>query len=225
MNAITQLQPASALYTIGYYLVECGQLPSNHRQTSGKLLTASPCFCRHHPDLTACYWNGWETKKTPYQQETGLSDEAIASLARHLHLMEIDSDARFERLQDARSIRRAYFADRSDIHLISISLTSPYRDKLSSHGPHNHITGTLCTQKLNGGQHIGNDILGWDIGSFHTYLCNGLEEDIETVCPMRLNSWGLIDHPYEETETFADLIQNKGEPVLWIPVSVHLHNG
>ncbi|MBT9448555.1 hypothetical protein ICN84_00525 [Akkermansia glycaniphila] len=213
-----------AYYTIGYYLAECGHLPDYHPQAPGRLLTASHCFCRLHPDLTACYWNGWETKKEPYQQKTGLSDEALASLSQHLSTMEIDSDSRFERLADAQYIQQTYFPHRNDIHLISISLTAPYRDKLSPHGPANHITKTLCTQKLDGGRHLGNDILGWDIGSFHTYLCNGLEQDIAAIHPLRLNTWGLIDNPYEEVETYAELIQNQGEPVIWLPVAVHLHD-
>ena len=224
MASTSHLQSASTLYTIGYYLAECGQLPSGHPQSPGKLLTASSCFCRLHPDLSACHWIGWETKKTPYQQETGLSDEEISALSLHLSGMEVDSDSRFEHLQDAQNIRQTHFPHRNDIHLISISLAAPYRDELSSHGPGNHLTGAICTQTLDGGQHIGNDILGWDIGSFHTYLCNGFEQDIAENYPLRFNSWGLIDNPYKEVETFADLIRNQGEPVLWIPVSIHLHN-
>lgn len=109
---------------------------------AGKTAHRQPLLLPASSGPPACHWIGWETKKTPYQQETGLSNEEISALSLHLSGMKIDSDSRFERLQDAQNIRQTHFPHRNDIYPISISPAAPYRNKLSSHGPGNHLTAT-----------------------------------------------------------------------------------
>ncbi len=64
---------------------------------------------------------------------------------------------------------------------------------------------------------LGFDILGWDICSFHSFLCNRLHEMLPGV---KFNHYGLLEHTFEETVAFSNKIQGYGEPVLWVPCRI-----
>ena len=63
----------------------------------------------------------------------------------------------------------------------------------------------------------GYDILGWDIGGFHSFLCNALHEELPEAV---FNALGLLENKFDDVADFARRIQGKGEPVLWIPCRV-----
>ena len=64
---------------------------------------------------------------------------------------------------------------------------------------------------------LGNDILGWDISGFHSFLCNSLQEELSDV---KFNHMGLLDHDFPEVARFARQIKGMGEPVEWIPCRI-----
>ena len=64
---------------------------------------------------------------------------------------------------------------------------------------------------------LGFDILGWDIGIFHSFLCNGLQKMLTGV---RFNDYGLLGNTFDETAAFSCQIQGLGEPVEWIPCRI-----
>ncbi len=44
---------------------------------------------------------------------------------------------------------------------------------------------------------LGNDILGWDISGFHSFLCNSLQKELPDV---KFNHMGLLDHNFMEVK-------------------------
>jgi len=64
---------------------------------------------------------------------------------------------------------------------------------------------------------IGFDILGYDMGSFHSYVCNGLEDDFYEVFGIKPNPCGLYDS-YTDSRQAAGYLLNEeigAEPALW----------
>ena len=71
---------------------------------------------------------------------------------------------------------------------------------------------------MDGFDAIGMDILGWDNYSFHSFLCNSLQDEFTDI---RFNKYGFIETDYETAALIASKIQGMGEPVDWFPVAVY----
>ena len=68
---------------------------------------------------------------------------------------------------------------------------------------------------------LGCDVIGWDMGGFHSFLCNSLQELFADLC---FTENGLADVSYAEAEKMADKIieDGRGEPVEWLPVTIDM---
>lgn len=69
------------------------------------------------------------------------------------------------------------------------------------------------------GKRLGHDILGYDLGNFHSFLCNRLDEAFEQELGVTLNGSGLVDD-LEQAWECADLAADPSigaEPGLWYP--------
>jgi len=74
-------------------------------------------------------------------------------------------------------------------------------------------------------QLLGYEILGYikGTGSFHSYLCNGLEKDYSKHFNFKVNNFGLIE-TLEEAEKCASFSNEKdleAEEVLWLPWAIY----
>ena len=103
--------------------------------------------------------------------------------------------------------------------MVSISTTMKYYkillDELKGSNSHALMNGENDNSPC-----PGNDILGWDIGSFHSFLCNSLQKELPDA---RFNDVGLLCNVFQEVEEFAHQIQGKGEPVEWIPCRIGVY--
>lgn len=79
-------------------------------------------------------------------------------------------------------------------------------------GINNFFSGEIDSNEL-----LGYDILGWDISGFHSFLCNSLHKESET---LRFNKFCLMENEFETVQDFTKKIQGKGEPVEWIPCRI-----
>ena len=126
-------------------------------------------------------------------------------------------DGRFLNLEDAKKIREKYFTT-SECMIVSVSTTEEYYEILteelseSSCGINNFFSGEIDSNEL-----LGYDILGWDISGFHSFLCNSLHKESET---LRFNKFCLMENEFETVQDFTKKIQGKGEPVEWIPCRI-----
>lgn len=69
------------------------------------------------------------------------------------------------------------------------------------------------------GSVLGFEILGYDMGTFHSYICNRLEDDYDKEYGFRLNRSGFIS-TIDEAKKLAEYTNRDdvgAEPVLWLP--------
>lgn len=77
------------------------------------------------------------------------------------------------------------------------------------------------------GRPLGYDVLGWDFGGFHSYVCNGLETEFADAFKIRPNRWGFFDL-LDDARRCADhcnLETTGAEPALWMPWRVSIYDG
>lgn len=70
-----------------------------------------------------------------------------------------------------------------------------------------------------GGVTLGFDVLGWDWGAFHSYICNGLETEFASALGIRPNANGFFDDldDARQCADHANLATTGAEPGLWLP--------
>jgi len=207
------------MQVIGYYICEPVATPDFLNGVSGQIYSVSPCIGEQHPNLSGCFWQGYEKEKEEYRRRWKLDDEAFQQLFLDVSdLFErrlVDTDGRFLCLADARHVYERYFADGSCL-LLGISLAEQYLPVLQEELE-------LIGAELPMGQSIGCDILGWDISSFHTFLCNSLQTDVQGDETIFFNIYGLIENSYPIVEQYAASITEMGEPVDWLPYEILLY--
>ena len=132
----------------------------------------------------------------------------------------LDTDSRFLFKQDAEDIYRRYFYNRRGVvpgyRLIGIALEEALLPSLED-----RIIQKKEVSRTEERRFLGFDLLGWDISGFHTYLCNSLQEELMKRFELKPGRFGLLENSKEEVEAFADAIQNRGEPVEWMPFAVY----
>lgn len=207
------------MQVIGYYICERVATPDFLHGFSKQIYSVSPCIGEQHPNLSGCFWQGYEKEKKEYQKRWNLGDKAFGQLFLEVsNLFEqelLDADGRFLRLADAQHVYERYFSDGSCL-LLGISLAEQYLPMIQQQIKR---IGT----ELPAGQSIGCDILGWDIGSFHTFLCNSLQSDVHGEEEISFNTHGLIRNRYLIVEQYAASIAEMGEPVDWLPYEILLY--
>ena len=206
---------------VGYYICEKSVVPAWLGINCEELLTISNCFSVTHPDLTCCYFiNDREKERTVYHKKWDITEEKAVLLQNDIRAMFESSlaiDGRFLNLEDAKRIRGKYF-DEDKCVIVSVSTTEEYYNALTkelsanSSGKNDFFSGVEDKNEL-----LGYDILGWDYSGFHTFLCNSLHKELESI---RFNKYCLLENGFETVENFAEQIQDKGELVEWIPCRI-----
>ncbi len=208
-------------YTIGYYIRKAENIPDWLGIPSEKLLSASTCLNEAHPPMDLVMSStGWRTGSDftadakEYRAKYGFNEKELSDMLG-------DADELFDKgllCSDSRLIIGKTAEDFYKKHymgkgfmLIGICTTQKYIDILKEDMPIK--AETPC------GRPIGRDILGYDVCSFHSFLCNSLHKDNKTA---RFNKYCLLDNTFEETEQIAKSIEGLGEPVDWIPFVIAL---
>jgi hypothetical protein len=207
------------MQVIGYYICERVSTPNFLHGFSKEIYSVSPCIGEQHPNLSGCFWQGYQKEKKKYQKRWKLNNEAFQQLFLEVSgLFErrlLDADGRFLNLADARRVYKSYFANGSCL-LLGISLAEQYLPMIQEEVK---LLGT----ELPMGQSIGCDILGWDISSFHTFLCNSLQTHVQGDEEISFNAYGLIENSYSIVEQYAASIAEMGEPVDWLAYEISLY--
>ncbi len=144
----------------------------------------------------------------------GIKSKAMISVSRCLTTIY----GGFWKLSDAKHFYQTYFAEANCI-LVSVSTTEEFYDLLMSELNEESVNhkGDSMAEKEDAGALLGYDILGWDMGGFHSFLCNGLQKELPSA---RLNDVTLLENDFSEVVEFARQIQGKGEPVEWVPCRI-----
>lgn len=214
-------------YLGGYYIVKPTSRADwmNNKVLHKLVLSASRCICNFYPDINVI-WNQSNDEKEAYRKKLMLDGNTYNE-------MELWIDERFEKnfefpdvfnsYESAVEFYHKFLSNQNDLRIIGIALPKKIRDiflqeqddlrygvcKNLSQSLHINLKGTV----------IGYEILGFEYGRFHSYICNGLEDDYYDKYNFKLNNNGLI-FTLEEAQMLADYTNEEihcTEPVLWLP--------
>ena len=207
------------LKLLGYYI--CEKVPPLRfmKKFSQEIISVSNCIGELHPN-----WQNFsgaygirKAFRASYRNKLKLTEEEfaefIADFGDYISAKKLDTSSRFTFLSGAKYFREKYFAN-IDCEIVGVSTDENSFNVLISEMDHCCLNGEPDTNNS-----IGYDILGWDISTFHSYLCNALQEEFPS---LKINEIGLISNTFEETAEFARYANEHelGEPVEWIPVSI-----
>ena len=207
---------------IGYYICEIIHTPQWLRGISRHLVSVSGCIGEQHPRWE-CFMGGWSKEEArKYGEKLRIDREQYREFSKTAGCLfdakRLDVDCRFLDLWDARDFCEK-FCRALPCCVVSISTTMEYYkillDELKGSNSHALMNGENDNSPC-----LGNDILGWDIGGFHSFLCNSLQKELPEA---RFNDVGLLSNVFQEAEEFARQIEGKGEPVEWIPCRIGMH--
>ncbi len=204
---------------IGYYICEIQNTPEWLHGMKKQILSVSGCLAEQHPKWE-CFMGGWHKRESQvYQKRLGINDQSYREFLEAVNqlfvLKRIDVDCRFLQLSDAQYFYKK-ISPTIPCYIVSVSTTPVYFKILERELKNSHSHG-LMNGEIDNSSWIGNDILGWDIGGFHSFLCNSLQNDLPTI---KWNNLGLIENDFCEVARFSDQIEGKGEPVWWIPCKI-----
>ena len=213
----------SEFQTIGYYILSIEKSPFFLTEYTDKIISVSPCIGEQHPCLKYSVFIRSEIEESEYIEKVGLSADKYKKLKNEcLKLFEksqIDIDGRFLNKSDMLYFYNEYFKKENYLS-VSLSINPIYLEKLEEEFIDVGSTATPVITKLpDNNDLLGYDIIGWDITGFHSFLCNGLQEEINNIC---FNLLGLISNKYSDVELFSEQIQDKGEPIPWFPCRLGL---
>lgn len=202
---------------IGYYISEVIEMPGYLKGLGKQMLSVSSCLGEIHPKLECYFVDGWSKgEKQAYQKRMKLNDgqykDYVETVGRLFGSRRLDSDGRFLRVSDAADFYRN-FCGAVPCRLVSISTIPEYFEILEAELADGYGS-RMPEGEPDDSPPAGCDILGWDIGGFHSFLCNSLQEELPGAM---FNELGLLKNEFGEVADFARRLQGKGEPVEWIP--------
>lgn len=181
------------------------------------VLSVSSCLCKQYPD-TSILWGNSEVEKARYMDQLGLSLNTVQLfeqwIEEHRNTGDILFPQVFSSLHSAQDFLNRFLIQHPGIRIISIGLPERYKsdflediELFSSKNPEPYGVEKMLLQhhppEKDGAKKVGYEVLGFDSGSFHSYLCNGLESDFRQHFNFSPNRYGLIDS-IEEADRYSD---------------------
>ncbi len=229
------------LFVGGYYLVEMTPIRGgmNHDILPKNILSLSDCICNLHPLEFCLSWiSSSKNDKEKYAKKLGINLEKFHELqvktdndfnANKYGFSEVFSD-----LECAKEYYNQYFNNIPNLKLVAIATTEKHRNLFIESSESMNIAddfhGIYKTFKNKNKniidptmKFLGHDILGFEYGSFHSYLCSSLENDFSEKLDIKFNPVGLIDELAlaEKASDYANNPENHVEPALWQPWAVY----
>lgn len=194
------------------------------------IYTISNCISTHHPEVDEFLWGNSKDHEL-YREKLKLSKESFDEMHSEISRLLGNGfycDGLFKDLETANRFFTKYFTNIEAI-LVGVSTTQEHFTTILENGYPivleygNGINPNVIHNEVNG-VWIGNEIVGYDISSFHSYLCNSLHKEIRKFATPDFNKYGLLKNDFNEVCEFAKIIEDKGEPVEWVPVVLHKIN-
>lgn len=211
----------------GYYIVE--GMPRADWMDSKVLyesvLSASRCICNFYPDIDTI-WSESKKKKETYRETLGLDNFVYDEMEQWINgefENKFDFPDVFNNQESAVEFCNKFLRNIVGLRVIGIALPNKYRDAFLK--DQDNLRYGICKNLSHpwsidlDGNILGYEILGFEFGGFHSYICNGLESEYYEKYKIKLNKNGFIS-TLEEAEILADYTNNgiKGtESVLWLP--------
>lgn len=200
-----------------------------------KFLTASGCLVALAPDTWGIAWTGdpMESRREAAARfginEQGLRELIVWSTAA-LDSGRLGWPNVFLDVETALDFRTRFLPAGTDIIVFGIALPADLRDaflEATRPGPQEGTPGVVMALEANArqderGVRLGFDVLGWDWGGFHSYICNGLETEFQRALGVTPNAHGFFATEQEARRCaeHAGLENTGAEPALWLPWKV-----
>ncbi|MFY9858880.1 MAG: hypothetical protein WAK79_12475 [Exiguobacterium chiriqhucha] len=193
--------------------------------------SASACICEQHPTLDVLWGTSKERKKA-YRERLRLSEEAFFKLTEWVEIHQESGDLgypqTFQTVELAKRFRNRFFSH-IELDIIELGLPESYVADFLAEGDEGESLERYGVERLlrHGcgapvGRLLGYEVLGYENGMFHSYLCNGLEQDFAKQFSFQLNRHGFIS-TFEEAErycTYSNQEDVETESVLWLPWAI-----
>jgi hypothetical protein len=196
------------------------------------ILTASDCLVDFAPNTWGIAWTGDTIeRRREAAARFGLDEQGLRAL---MDWSTAAMDSRslgwpnvFFDVETAVEVRARFLPAGIDAVVFGIALPADLRDAFLEEtrpGPQEGTPGVVMALEAHArqderGSVLGFDVLGWDHGGFHSYICNGLETDFQKVLGLAPNSHGFYATEPEARRCaeHAGLETTGAEPALWRP--------
>jgi len=197
-----------------------------------RLLSLSDCICDFVPDLWAIEWASISAaeraaKAGSYGIAQALLPEVIKWTTNRVNSDEFGWPCVFLSIQDAQAFAARFLTGSRDLSLLGIGLHEDIVDEFleaeipsTSEGtPGVYRVVSDGVELVPGGRELGWEILYYDHGGFHSWLCNGLEKDVASMVGIRPAETGFISSAREALEVARYCGQDNvgAEPGFWAP--------
>lgn len=220
----------------GYYLIE-GTTREDYMSNSiipNNIWSVSSCICNLHPDISALSWTSRSNEdRLVYQQQLNLTTEAFNNMQEKTDALfnddKIGWEAMFIDRDTAVTFAQKYLGKVENIKLMMIATTTEYSKLFlqKTKTTENNNGVYKCLQKENAVQKDadfkGFEILGYESGSFHSFICYNLEKVYANNLNITLNEHGLIKN-YAEAVIANDYTSNSSnlpEGTIWMPWAIY----
>ncbi|WP_394555469.1 hypothetical protein C1N61_28475 (plasmid) [Priestia aryabhattai] len=225
----------------GYYIVS---ITERQNYTSDKvipksLFSASSCISVFYPSLDVL-WNGDVEEKRKYAQSLHISNTEYEKLEKWImHISDFNLFGYpnvFVDVEYAKTFYRNWLEKTLNAKIIGIATLEKYINELIEFEglrdvlPEDRVVVENLLLRNNLISEDKRKLLGYEIlgyikgtGSFHSYLCNGLEKDYSKHFNFEVNHFGLMA-TLEEAEKCAGFSNEEdleSEEVLWIPWAIY----
>jgi hypothetical protein len=197
------------------------------------IYSVSPCICELHPPMELISWVKGDSLDT-YQKQLELSDEVFLEAMFEIEtLFEKNGfgwNSVFSELETAKSFAMKYFKKIENLKLFQIVVPSQLVEKILKetnettvvqHGVHSVIKKEefldLKTTDL-----LGYEVIGYDMGRFHSFICNSLETRFKTELEVQFNTQGYITSLEDALKAadYCNLESTGAEDGYWFPVGM-----
>lgn len=216
-------------YLGGYFIIKSISRTEwmNHDVLPESILSASSCICDFYPDSSVVF-NKSRKKKKKYMKEIGIDFLEYKQMEDWLNKESenhFDYPNVFSSPNSANEFRQKFLYNQSGLRIIGVALPKTYKDSFLEeqdlgYGICKNINKAMAIDSHS--TILGYEILGYEHGGFHSYLCNGLENQYKNKFNYTLNKNGFIE-TLKEAQVLANYTNDEvkdTEPVRWVPWAI-----
>lgn len=219
-------------YLGGYYLTLLS--PFSFEQVGNEhIYTCSECINTHLVDTWAYGWNPDNDQEALFAKEKfQFSDNQIDLIREWVnkkhHENKLGWTNVFTDVETVLEFKNTFCAHLSDVKVLAIYFEETELnhlvEKMKPQSPWFHTTGLYMTLSKKVEENDKERFLGFDYvgmegsGSFHTFHCHGLDQELSNTIGLTLNEYGLFDSDLNSTQVLAYLNDKNSpcEPVPWL---------
>ncbi len=218
----------------GYFLTKDVRRPNSVAASlmPSRLLSMSSCICDFVPDVWAVEWADMEASERAVEAlKFGLPATSVDSVVQwtteHMHTESLGWPSVFFSVNGARAFAKEFLRDAEGLKLLGIGLHEECLEEFLSEEKTEPEQGTPGVYSAvdkrqpleEGGSELGWEVLGYDFGDFHSWLCNSLENKVAKKCSIKPGERGFIESASDALSA-AQFCRKKGsgaEPGYWAP--------